>query len=128
MGIRILVVDDHCVVREGLCVFLSRDPELEVVGEASDGLEAIEKARRLHPAVVVMDLLLPHMDGIEATTVIRREWPEMKVLILTSSMEGDLFARAISAGACNCIRKSVRPDELRRAIKAAGAGQLDPFS
>jgi two-component system, NarL family, response regulator LiaR len=124
MSIRILVVDDHSVVRAGLCAFLRRDPQLEVVGEASDGVEAIEKARKLHPTVVVMDLFLPHMDGIEATAIIRRELPETEVLILTSFMEGDLVARAIRAGAISYVLKNARPDELRGAIKAAAAGQI----
>ena len=124
MSIRVLVVDDHHVVRAGLCTFRRRDPELEVVGEASDGLEAIELARKILPDVVVMDLLLPHIDGIDATAIIRRELPETEVVILTSFMEGDLVVRAIRAGAISYVLKNARSDELRKAIKAAAAGQM----
>lgn len=124
MSIRVLVVDDHDVVRAGLCTFLRRDPDLEVVGEASAGLEAIELARKILPDVVVMDLLLPHMDGIDATAIIRRELPETEVVILTSFMEGDLVVRAIRAGAISYVLKNARSDELRKAIKAAAAGQM----
>lgn len=124
MSIRVLIVDDHHVVRAGLCLFLRRDPELEIVGEASDGLKAIELVRKLHPDVVVMDVLLPHMDGIDATAVIRRELPETEVVILTSFMEGDLVVRAIRAGAISYMLKNARSGELRKAIKAAAAGQM----
>jgi DNA-binding NarL/FixJ family response regulator len=94
------------------------------VGEASDGVEAIELARKLHPDVVVMDLLLPHMDGIDATAVIRGELPETEVVILTSFMEEELVVRAIRAGAISYVLKNARADELREAIKVAAAGQM----
>ena len=87
MTIRILLVDDHSVVRKGLRTFLSYDPELEVVGEAADGAQALSLARELTPDVVVMDLLMPGMDGIAATAAIRRELPETEVLALTSVLE-----------------------------------------
>src|SRR3989442_3654457 len=82
MAIRVLIVDDHSVVREGLRMFLARDADLEVVGEAADGAEALEQARQMRPDVVIMDLLMPVMDGIAATQVIRRELPETEVLAL----------------------------------------------
>ncbi|HEX6110237.1 MAG TPA: response regulator transcription factor, partial [Ktedonobacteraceae bacterium] len=87
MAIRVLIVDDHSVVREGLRMFLVRDPDLEVVGEALDGADALEQTRHLRPDVVVMDLLMPVMDGIAATRAIRREMPETEVLALTSVLE-----------------------------------------
>src|SRR5436190_876775 len=87
MPIRILIVDDHAVVRQGLRMFLGLDPELEVVGEAADGSEAIRKARELKPDVVLMDLLMPVMDGITAIGVLRREVPDTEVLALTSVLE-----------------------------------------
>ena len=87
MTIRILLVDDHMVVRKGLRTFLSYDPELEVVGEAADGAQALSKARELTPDVVLMDLVMPGMDGIAATAAIRHELPETEVLALTSVLE-----------------------------------------
>src|SRR5207302_2294965 len=87
MTIRILLVDDHSVVRKGLRTFLKYDPELEVVGEAADGAEALSLTRELTPDVVLMDLLMPVMDGIAATAAIRRELPETEVLALTSVLE-----------------------------------------
>ena len=95
MAIRVLIVDDHSVVREGLRMLLARDPDLEVVGEAADGAEALEQARQMRPDVVVMDLLMPVMDGIAATQAIRRALPETEVLALTSVLENiSVVARA----------------------------------
>jgi two-component system, NarL family, response regulator LiaR len=124
MAIRVLIVDDHSVVREGLRMFLVRDPDLEVVGEAADGAEALEQARQLQPDVVVMDLLMPVMDGIAATRAIRRELPETEVLALTSVLESASVVEAIRAGAIGYLLKDTRAAELRRAIKAAAAGQV----
>ena len=84
---RILIVDDHAVVRQGLRMFLALDPELDVIGEAGDGVEALEQARRLHPDVVLMDLLMPRMDGVAATAAIRGELPDVEVIALTSVLE-----------------------------------------
>jgi len=106
MPIRVLLVDDHIVVLNGLRMFLGLDPELTIVGQALNGAEAVEMAHKLRPDVVLMDLLMPVMDGITATTVIRRELPEVEVVALTS------------------VLKDTEADELRRAIKAAAAGQV----
>ena len=124
MPIRILIADDHTVVRQGLRMYLALDAELEIVGEASDGAEALRKARELAPDVVLMDLLMPVMDGIAATAAIRGELPDTEVLALTSVLEDASVVGAIKAGAIGYLLKDTEGDELRRAIKAAAAGQV----
>lgn len=124
MAIRVLIADDHSVVREGLRMFLGRDPELVVVGAAADGAEAVQLARQLQPDVIVMDLLMPIMDGISATEAIRSELPDTEVLALTSVLERDLVLRAVRAGAIGYLLKDTNAVELRHAIKAAAAGQV----
>jgi two-component system, NarL family, response regulator LiaR len=124
MVIRVLIADDHSVVREGLRMFLGRDPELEVVGEAADGVEAVESARQLHPDVVLMDLLMPVMDGIAAISIIRNELPETEVIALTSVLESAAVVGAVRAGAIGYLLKDTQAPELRREIKAAAAGQV----
>ena len=124
MTIRILIVDDHSVVRQGLRMFLSLDPELEVVGEAADGAEALKKAHELKPDVVLMDLLMPVMDGITAIGIIRRELPDTEVIALTSVLEDSSVIGAVRAGAIGYLLKDTQADELRRAIKAAANGQV----
>jgi DNA-binding NarL/FixJ family response regulator len=105
-------------------MLLSRDPDLEVVGEAADGAEAIEQARQLRPDVVVMDLLMPVLDGIAATRAIRTQLPETEVLALTSVLENASVVEAIRAGAIGYLFKDTQAAELRSAIKAAAAGQV----
>jgi DNA-binding NarL/FixJ family response regulator len=124
MSIRILLADDHSVVRQGLRMFLSLDPELEIVGEAADGAEALRLARTLKPDVVLMDLLMPVMDGIAAITAIRRELPETEVIALTSVLEDESVVGAVRAGAIGYLLKDTESQELCRAIKAAAAGQV----
>ncbi len=124
MTIRILLADDHSMVRQGLRMFLGLDPELEVVGEASNGDEAVRLARHLRPDVVLMDLVMPGMDGIAATRVIRDALPETEVLALTSVLEDALVVGAVRAGAIGYLLKDLQGDELCRAIKAAAAGQV----
>jgi two-component system, NarL family, response regulator LiaR len=124
MTIRILLVDDHSVVRQGLRLFLKYDPELEVVGEASDGAQALRLARELKPDVVLMDLLMPIMDGIAATAAIRRELPETEVLALTSVLEDASVVGAVRAGAIGYLLKDTQAEALCQAIKAAAAGQV----
>jgi two-component system, NarL family, response regulator LiaR len=124
MAIRVLIADDHSVVREGLRMFLGRDPELAVIGEAADGEEAVRLARQLRPDVVLMDLLMPLMDGIAATSAIHNELPETEVIALTSVLESAAVVGAVKAGAIGYLLKDTRAHELRRAIKAAAAGQV----
>jgi NarL family two-component system response regulator LiaR len=124
MTIRILLVDDHTVVRKGLRSFLKYDPELEVVGEAADGAQALSLARELSPDVVLMDLLMPGMDGIQATAAIRRELPETEVLALTSVLEDASVVGAVRAGAIGYLLKDTQAEALCQAIKAAAAGQV----
>ncbi|HYX51430.1 MAG TPA: response regulator transcription factor, partial [Ktedonobacteraceae bacterium] len=124
MTIRILIVDDHSVVRQGLRMFLGLDPELEVVGEAADGAEALHLARQLRPDVVLMDLLMPVMDGITATAAIRQELPDTEVLALTSVLEDASVVSAVRAGAIGYLLKDTEADALCQAIKSAAAGQV----
>lgn len=124
MPIRIVLADDHSVVRQGLRLFLKYDPDLEVVGEASDGAEALRLARELKPDVVLMDLLMPVMDGVAATAAIRREVPETEVLALTSVLEDALVVGAVRAGAIGYLLKDTQAEALCQAIKAAAAGQV----
>lgn len=124
MSIRILVVDDHSVVRHGLRMFLGLEPEFDVVGEATNGAEALQKARELQPDVVLMDLLMPVMDGIQATAALRQEMPDVEVIALTSVLEDASVYSALRAGAIGYLLKDTEADELVRAIKAAAQGQV----
>jgi len=124
MSIRVLLADDHHVVRQGLRLYLGLDPQLEIVGEAADGAEAVAKAHQLKPDVVLMDLLMPGMDGIAATATIRRELPDTEVIALTSILEDDKVIGAIRAGAIGYLLKDTQAQELCRAIRAAAAGQV----
>ena len=124
MPIRVLIADDHSVVRQGLRMFLAADAEIEVVGEARDGAEALRLTRQLQPDVVLMDLLMPVMDGMKATATIRRELPDIEVVALTSMLEDRLVVEAIRSGAVGYLLKDTEAHELRRAIRAAAAGQV----
>lgn len=124
MPVTILLVDDHSVVRQGLQMFLALDPEIEVVGEARNGAEAVRLAEELKPDVVLMDLLMPGMDGIAATRQIRQNVPDTEVIALTSVLEDEKVFGAVRAGAIGYLLKDTEADELRRAIKAAAAGQV----
>ncbi len=124
MAIRIVIADDHSVVRRGLRMFLKQDPELEVVGEAANGEEALHVAHQLQADIVLMDLLMPVMDGIAATALIRRELPDTEVIALTSVLEDASVVGAVRAGAIGYLLKDTDADALCRAIKAAAAGQV----
>lgn len=124
MPIRLLIVDDHAVVRQGLQMFLKLDPDFEIVGEAVHGQQAIELVKSLKPDIVLMDLLMPVMGGVEAIGVIRREFPEVEVIALTSVLEDKAVVDAVRAGAIGYLLKDTEADELIRSIKAAAAGQV----
>ncbi|MDF2704254.1 MAG: two component transcriptional regulator, LuxR family, partial [Rubrobacteraceae bacterium] len=124
MTTRVLITDDHGVVRQGLRMFLSLDPDIQVVGEAQNGQEALEMARELQPDVVLMDLLMPVMDGISATEAIRKELPDVEVVALTSVLEDASVTGAVKAGAIGYLLKDTDSEELSRAIKAASEGRV----
>jgi two-component system, NarL family, response regulator LiaR len=124
MPVRVLIADDHGVVRQGLRMFLALDPDIEIVGEACDGAQALELACDLQPDVVLMDLLMPKMDGIEATARVRAEVPDTEVIALTSVLEDSSVVNAIRAGAIGYLLKDTEADALVRAIKAAAEGQV----
>jgi len=126
--IRVLLVDDHTVVRRGLRLAFGLEPDLEVVGEAENGKRAIEAAAALLPDVVVMDLLMPVMNGVEATREIRSRFPEVEVVALTSVLEDRMVVDVVEAGAAGYMLKESRPDDLFEAVRAAARGEvrLDP--
>jgi DNA-binding NarL/FixJ family response regulator len=124
VSIRVLITDDHLVVRQGLRMFLSENPDVEVVGEAADGAEAVQLAQELKPDIVLMDMLMPVMDGITATAQIRSQLPDTEVIAITSVLEDDAVIGAVKAGAIGYLLKDSEPDELNAAIRAAAAGQV----
>lgn len=124
MAIKVLIVDDHAVVRQGLQMWLGLDEELRVVGEAVNGKQALEKAAELQPDVVLMDLLMPVMDGVSAIAAIRRRFPEMEVLALTSVLEDEKVIQAMRAGATGYLLKDTQGDALCQAIKMAAEGKV----
>jgi DNA-binding NarL/FixJ family response regulator len=126
--IKVLLVDDHPMVIKGLRLFLHTQDDMEVVGEASNGAEAVAAVERLHPDVVLMDLMMPVMDGVEATRRIKQAHPEVKVIVLTSFSDQDHVLPAIRAGAQGYQLKEIDADELARCVRAAAKGmtQLHP--
>jgi NarL family two-component system response regulator LiaR len=126
--VRLLVVDDHPVVRQGLRTFLETRPDFEVVGEAGDGEGAVAEAARLRPDVILMDLVMPGVDGLEATRRIRAADPRARILVLTSFASADQVLPALRAGAAGYLLKDAAPAEVEEAIRAVhrGEGLLDP--
>lgn len=122
-SIRIVLVDDHAVVRSGLAAFLMAFDDLELVGEAADGSEAVRLCAKVQPDVVLMDLIMPEMDGATATREIRRHFPHVQVIALTSFKEEDLVQGALEAGAIGYLLKNVSIEELAQAIRSAHAGR-----
>lgn len=123
-SIRILIVDDHDVIRSGLRKFVMVNRDLEQVGEATDGVEAVQMTGLYKPDVVLMDLMMPGMDGIAATREISRKYPPAKVIVLTSFSETKLVQGAIQAGAVGYLQKNVTAAELGSAIRSVYAGQM----
>jgi DNA-binding NarL/FixJ family response regulator len=126
--IRVLVVDDHAVVREGICALLSLQKDMEVIGEAVDGRDAIDKVQRLMPNVAVMDIVMPVMSGLDATKRITKEYPETKVLILTQYDEEENMFVAKQVGAYGFIAKSAASSDLLTGIRTVGEGRYFPKS
>jgi NarL family two-component system response regulator LiaR len=121
--IRVMLVDDHLMVRRGLATFLKVFDDLELAGEAANGLAAVQLCARLQPDVVLMDMVMPEMDGATATRLIRQQCPAVQVLALTSFKEEKLIQNALQAGAIGYLLKNVSADELAQAIRAAHAGR-----
>jgi len=120
--IRLMLVDDHSVVRMGLAAVLGLNPDLHIVAEAEDGQQAVAKYRTEQPDLVLMDVRMPVMDGIEALRTIRGEWPEARILMLTTSELDEDLERVIEAGACGYLLKSVNREELMQAIRTVHEG------
>lgn len=121
--IRLLIVDDHSIVRQGLRAYLELMEEIEIVGEAANGKEALRQEAELHPDVILMDLVMPEMDGISATRELHQRGSAARVIVLTSFTEDEKIIPAIQAGATSFLLKDVEPDELVDAIRAAHKGE-----
>lgn len=121
--IRVMIVDDHDMVRKGLAAFLKVKADLELVGEASDGQEALEVCEQVQPDVILMDLVMPKMSGAEAIRAIRERWPQVQVIALTSFQEKELVQKTLQAGAISYLLKNVSVDDLADAIRAAYGGR-----
>ena len=121
--IRVMVVDDHDMVRRGLATFLKVQADLELVGEAGGGEEAVRLCEQLQPDVILMDLVMPEVNGPTATRAIRERWPQIQVIALTSFGEKELVQEALQAGAISYLLKNVSADDLAKAIRAAHAGR-----
>jgi DNA-binding NarL/FixJ family response regulator len=126
--IRVLIVDDHAVVREGLRTFLGVQEGIEIVGEAADGLEAVREALRARPDVILMDLVMPRLDGVAAMHELRRQVPETRVIALTSFLDDERLLPALQAGAAGYLLKNAEPAQLARAVREAHEGRaiIDP--
>jgi len=120
--IRVLLVDDHTILREGVRALLSVEPDIEVVGEASDGLEAVERVPKLHPDVVIMDMVMPRMNGLEATRQIKKRNPEVRILILSMYDDDEYVLQIIQAGASGYVLKRVATEDLVNAIREVHKG------
>lgn len=126
--IRILIADDHAIVREGLRALLATEPDLELVAEATDGIQAVTKARALKPDVILLDLMMPRMDGVEAIAEIKKDWQEARIIVLTSFSDDEKVFSAIRSGALGYLLKDSSPQDLLHAIHtvANGEGFLSP--
>ncbi|MBT2673368.1 response regulator transcription factor [Streptomyces sp. ISL-14] len=128
MMIKVLFVDDHEMVRIGVSAYLSAQPDIEVIGEADNGLKAVELALELRPDIILMDLVMPEMDGIEATKRIIEKWPEAKIIIVTSFLDDEKVYPALEAGATSYMLKTSKASEIARAVRSTFQGQsvLEP--
>ena len=121
--IRILITDDHAIIREGLRTLIGTEPGMQVVGEAEDGVEAVQKACNLKPDVILLDMVMPRMNGLEAIHEIKRECPEAHILVLTSFSEDEMVFPAIKAGAIGYLLKNTTPERLLQAIRDVHQGK-----
>lgn len=128
MVIKVLIADDHHVVRRGLAFFLRTQEQLEIIGEAGNGKEAVELAEKLNPDIILMDLIMPELNGIEATKIIKAKNPDIKIMMLTSYSDQEHVIPAIEAGASGYQLKDIQPDELVKSIimTVEGESQLHP--
>ncbi len=128
MMIKVLFVDDHEMVRIGVSAYLSAQSDIEVIGEADNGLKAVELAMELRPEIILMDLVMPEMDGIEATKRIIEKWPEAKIIIVTSFLDDEKVYPALEAGATSYMLKTSKASEIARAVRSTFKGQsvLEP--
>ena len=126
--IRLLIADDHAIVRRGLRTLMMGEPDIELVGEAADGIEAVLKARALQPDVILLDMVMPRLDGLGAIQQIKQENPAAKIMVLTSFAEDDKLFPAIKAGALGYLLKDSSPEQLLQAIRDVyhGKSSLDP--
>lgn len=122
--IRVLIADDHTIVRSGLRLLLEAQPDIEVVGEALEGGEALDLVKKLLPDVVLMDIAMPGMDGLEATHRIKESWPQVKVLVLTMHRSDEYFFEMLKAGASGYILKGAETSELIHAVRVVGQGEI----
>lgn len=126
--ISVLIADDHALVREGIAAFLRLSDEIEVIGEASDGLEAIEKAKKFRPDVVLMDIAMPRLGGLEATVELKKIMPDIKILVLTQYDDKEYISRFLKAGVSGYLLKRAVGSDLISAIKAVNRGEIYLFS
>lgn len=122
--IKVLIADDHTIVRSGVRLLLDAEPDIDVVGEALDGVEAVELVESLRPDVVLMDITMPGMDGMEATRHIKAEWPEVNVLVLTMHRRDEYFFEVLKAGASGYVLKGAETNELIHAVRIVGRGEV----
>lgn len=123
-NIRILIADDHTIVRSGLRLLLEAEPDIDVIGEASDGAEALNLVEEHRPDLVLMDISMPGMDGLEATRQIKANWPEIKVLVLTMHRSDEYFFEMLKAGASGYILKGAETSDLIQAVRVVGRGEV----
>ena len=121
--IRVMIADDHPVVREGLAAMLARQPDIDVVGEATDGCEAVQRAGEILPDIILMDLQMPHLGGVEAIKQIRAKFPQVQMIVLTTYGDDDSIFQGIAAGARGYLLKDAPRDELFRAVRAVARGE-----
>jgi DNA-binding NarL/FixJ family response regulator len=125
---KVLIADDHALVREGIATFLKLCDDIEVVGEASDGIEAIEKTNKLHPDIIIMDISMPKLGGLEATIEIKKTHPDIKVLVLTQYEDREYISRFLKAGVSGYLLKKAVGSDLITALKAIGRGEVYLYS